>query len=130
MKWLVRLSRPYPFKFFKGCLPQILLGLYLSTLSHISIDNFVWGNQWYLRNVWIFLTFKPRFSLKVLKIISHTITVIGLGSRMGKLITVNLLNLFFYTCFFTHIWWWNSNIWSFVIFKIYPKIITFEENIE
>ena len=30
------LSRPYPFKFFKGCLPQILLGPFLNTLSHIS----------------------------------------------------------------------------------------------
>ena len=24
------------FKFFKGCLPQILLGLFLNTLRHIS----------------------------------------------------------------------------------------------
>ena len=29
------LSRPYPFKFFKRCLPQILLGLFLNTLSHM-----------------------------------------------------------------------------------------------
>ena len=29
------LSRPYPFKFFKGCLPQILLGLLLNTLYQI-----------------------------------------------------------------------------------------------
>ena len=29
-------SRPYPFKFFKGCLPQILLGPFLNTLSHID----------------------------------------------------------------------------------------------
>ena len=28
-------SRPYPFKFFKGCLPQILLGLFLNALSHV-----------------------------------------------------------------------------------------------
>ena len=25
----------YPFKFFKGCLPQILLGPFLNTLSHL-----------------------------------------------------------------------------------------------
>ena len=30
-----RLKRPYHFKFFKGCLPQILLGPFLNTLSHI-----------------------------------------------------------------------------------------------
>ena len=31
-------SKPYPFKFFKGCLPQILLGPFLNTLSHMSIE--------------------------------------------------------------------------------------------
>ena len=31
------LSRPYPFKFFKGCLSQILLGPLFSTLSHLSM---------------------------------------------------------------------------------------------
>ena len=31
------LSRPYRFKFFKGCLPQILLGPFLNTLSHMSL---------------------------------------------------------------------------------------------
>ena len=30
------LNRPYPFKFCKGCLPQILLGSFLNTLSHIN----------------------------------------------------------------------------------------------
>ena len=28
-----------PFKFFKGCHPQILLSSFLNTLSHISIVN-------------------------------------------------------------------------------------------
>ena len=31
------LGRPYPFKFFKVCLPQILLGPFLNTLSHMII---------------------------------------------------------------------------------------------
>ena len=31
------LSRPYPFKFFKGCLPQISFGPFLNTLSHIVV---------------------------------------------------------------------------------------------
>ena len=30
---LKNLNRPYPLKFFKGCLPQILLGPVLNTLS-------------------------------------------------------------------------------------------------
>ena len=34
LKDMVCLSRPYLFKFFKGCLPQILLGPLLNTLSH------------------------------------------------------------------------------------------------
>ena len=29
------LGRPYPFKFLKGCIPQILLGPFLNTLSHM-----------------------------------------------------------------------------------------------
>ena len=33
------LSRPYPFKLFKGCLPQILLGSLLNTLSLCSKCN-------------------------------------------------------------------------------------------
>ena len=36
---MVSLNRQYPFKFFKGCLPQILLGPFLYTLSHI---DFLW----------------------------------------------------------------------------------------
>ena len=27
-------ARPYPFKFFKGCLPHIFLGPFLNTLTH------------------------------------------------------------------------------------------------
>ena len=40
---MVCLSRPYPFKFFKGSLPQILLGLLLNTLSHISVGLDLFG---------------------------------------------------------------------------------------
>ena len=34
---MVCLGRQYPFKFFKGCLPQILLSPFLNTLSHMVI---------------------------------------------------------------------------------------------
>ena len=34
------LGRPYHFKFFKGCLPQILLGPFLNTLSHLFPMDF------------------------------------------------------------------------------------------
>ena len=31
------LSKPHPLKFFKGCLPQSLLGPFLNTLSHLMV---------------------------------------------------------------------------------------------
>ena len=37
--WDICLSRPYSFKFLKGCLPQILLSPLLNTLSHIFMLN-------------------------------------------------------------------------------------------
>ena len=33
---MVCLNRPYPFKFFKSCLPQILLGSFLNTLFQMK----------------------------------------------------------------------------------------------
>ena len=43
------LSRPYPFIFFKGCLPQTLLGPFLNTLSCITFrcSNVLAGNYIY-----------------------------------------------------------------------------------
>ena len=38
---MVFLSRPYHFKFFKGCLPQILLGLFMNTLTQIGIPGLI-----------------------------------------------------------------------------------------
>ena len=37
---MVCLTRPYPFKFFKRYLPQILLGPFLNSLSHIHFLAF------------------------------------------------------------------------------------------
>ena len=34
---MVQLSRLYHVKFFKGCVPQILLGPFLSTLIHLLV---------------------------------------------------------------------------------------------
>ena len=31
------LSKPYPFKFFKGCFPLVFFGPFLNTLSHIRL---------------------------------------------------------------------------------------------
>ena len=35
----INLSRPLPFNFFKGCLPQVLLGPLLNTFSHIKVKT-------------------------------------------------------------------------------------------
>ena len=34
---MVCLDRPYHFRFFKGCYPQILLGPFLNTLTHLKL---------------------------------------------------------------------------------------------
>ena len=36
---MVCLSRPYHFRFFKGCLPQILLTLFLNILTHMRNEE-------------------------------------------------------------------------------------------
>ena len=38
------LGRPYHFRFFKGCLAQILLGPFLNTLTHLS-NKYIW-HKW------------------------------------------------------------------------------------
>ena len=38
---MVCLRRTYHFKFFKGCLPQILLGPFLNTLSQMSLNAYL-----------------------------------------------------------------------------------------
>ena len=37
----VSLDRLYHFKVFKGCLPQILLGLFLDTLTHLGMSGLI-----------------------------------------------------------------------------------------
>ena len=37
--WKTAFSRPYPIKFFKGCLPQILLGPFLNTWAQICLSK-------------------------------------------------------------------------------------------
>ena len=36
-------NRPYHFKFFKGCLPQILLGPFLNTLPHLRSRIYIYN---------------------------------------------------------------------------------------
>ena len=38
---MVCLDRPYHLKFIKGCLPQILVGPFLNTLTHTSVAVFL-----------------------------------------------------------------------------------------
>ena len=41
---MVCLGRPNQFKFFKGCLPQISLGLFLNNLSQMQLIDQINGN--------------------------------------------------------------------------------------
>ena len=41
LKNLKEYGRPYSFKFFKGSLPQILLGPFLNTLTHVMLCS-IW----------------------------------------------------------------------------------------
>ena len=65
---MVCLSRPYHFKFFKGCLRQILLGPFLNTLTHLFLNfiilmafllqtyirnNFNWVSKLFLRSMYL-----------------------------------------------------------------------------
>ena len=45
---MICLSRPYPFKFFRDCLSQILLGPFLKTLSQVLLPN-----PWTLNVIWM-----------------------------------------------------------------------------
>ena len=49
LKWYGHLSTPYRFKFFKGCLPQILLGLFLDTLSQVIFLLLISNRNIYLK---------------------------------------------------------------------------------
>ena len=46
---MVCLDRQYHFKFFKGCLPQILLGPFLNTLTYL-IKNYKELNKYFYNN--------------------------------------------------------------------------------
>ena len=36
---MVCLGRPYHIQFFKGCIPHILLGTFLNTLTHLMVHS-------------------------------------------------------------------------------------------
>ena len=55
-------NRPYHFNFFKGCLPQILLGPFLNTLTHLCLQFM--GNECPPITSWIF----ARIIFKICKI--------------------------------------------------------------
>ena len=52
---MVCLSRPYPFKFFKGCLPQVLLDPLLNTLSQMFLRSGASDRKVWLEIFWIAL---------------------------------------------------------------------------
>ena len=56
---MVCLSRPCDFNFFKGCLPQILSGPFLNTLTQIIVQAKPMSSVWNLHtlDVWVWIKF-------------------------------------------------------------------------
>ena len=65
--WKICLSRTYLFRFFKGCLPQILLGPFLNTLSYIQLLFDLCWCLWFFFGylVTIFLFFLKTLWMKI-----------------------------------------------------------------
>ena len=58
VKFMICLSRPYYFKLFKVCLPQILLGPFVNNLPHIILKNYLdkflnWKTNTLYDNIWL-----------------------------------------------------------------------------
>ena len=71
-------SRPYHFRFFKGCLPQILFGTLLKTLTHFSIlpifldfcydqsgEKWQWKDDSPLTSVFLETNFSQKFNFSI-----------------------------------------------------------------
>ena len=61
---MVCLSRPYHFIFFKYCLPEILLGLFLNTSSHLKVPHTI------LFHIIAAIT-KVRFPFKISQVVAE-----------------------------------------------------------
>ena len=61
---MVCLSKSYPFKYFKSCLPQILLDPFLNTLSNsfvpepVAISKIYISTENFMTKVWLVHTIK------------------------------------------------------------------------
>ena len=70
----LRMPFLYQFKFFKGCPPQISLGLFLNTLSYTCIQKSSLNKVISPLNFWYFLTLKfELFAYILLKLLSTTL---------------------------------------------------------
>ena len=105
------LSRPYPFKFFKGCLSQILLGPFLNTLSQIlSRDMIIFSIfQPFSRSglCYFNVTLVTSFSLqihcckyeKTRPALMVGSSVVSCGNENTEIYTGNLLQVFIFVRF-------------------------------
>ena len=78
------LGRPYHFKLFKGCLPQILLGPFSNTLTHVIallIEEIIWTVR---------LLLLPSITLFLTQV--HTDDITSLTSSRNSIIHWNILS--------------------------------------
>ena len=96
------LSRPYHFKFFKGCLPQILLGPFLNTLTHLFLNFIIlmaFLLQTYIRNIinWVSKLFLRSMYLELwLQLIQKNLPKMFLQSEFPEVSFWNSLILLGY----------------------------------
>ena len=77
---MVCLGRPYRFKFFKGCLPQILLGLFLNTLTQMINFALIYTNFFKVINKVTFI--KKAFCISI-----------QIGQKSKKLLDMHIFSL-------------------------------------
>ena len=69
------LSRPYPFKFFKGCLPQILHGPFLNIFSHMTFECY-W--KWWNIDQLVSICFYKAFSWFLSKLTTSALPLLSI----------------------------------------------------
>ena len=101
---MVCLSRPHRFIFFKGCLPQVLLGPFLNTLTHIIIQFSIKNGRWVdnkhpMNSKWsviqqlkIWFSSVRNFQLNKKRSLGNNFTCIGKNYMFGQCILVHELN--------------------------------------
>ena len=119
---MVCLSRSYPFKFFKGCLPQVLLGLFLNTLSKLLILCLL---RLVMYHLWLKLVIRS-----VAATSGKFQSPVCLSSA-NSLFKLGMKKIAFYTDFNVELTEWGYIIWSYILDakENHADILSYKTNI-